>query len=58
MSLGIPSTGAWLAYVLSIASTLLCVIYGLLNWNKGAEVVQKEDHDWAKEEKEEVDDTI
>jgi len=58
MSLGIPSTGAWLAYVLSIASALLCVAYGLFNWNKGAAVVQKEDLDWAKEEKEEVEDTV
>lgn len=58
MSLGIPSTGVWLAYVLSIASTLLCVFYGLFNWNKGAEAVKKEDLDWAKEEKEEVDDTV
>ena len=58
MILGIPSAGVWLAYVLSIASALLCVIYGLINWNKGADVVKKEDVDWAKEEKEEVEDTV
>jgi len=34
------------------------VLYGLVTWNKGAEVVQKEDLDWAKEEKEEVEDTV
>ena len=58
MSLGLPSTAVWLAYVLSIASALLCVLYGLVTWNKGSEVVQKEDLDWAKEEKEEVEDTV
>lgn len=58
MTLGIPSTAVWLAYVLSIGSALLCVIYGFFNWNKGAETVKKEDIDWAKEEKEEVDDTV
>lgn len=25
------------AYILTIASALLCVIYGAINWNKGGE---------------------
>jgi len=56
--LGIEDPGVWLAYVLSIAGAALCVGYGLVNWNKGEEPVQKEDVDWAKEEKTEVEDAL
>ncbi len=31
-----------LVYVLCIASTLLCVIYGIVNWNKGADINEPE----------------
>lgn len=30
---GIPDPQIWLAYLLSIMSAALCVIYGILNWN-------------------------
>ena len=56
--LGIEDPGVWLAYVLSLAGAALCVGYGLANWNKGEEPVQKEDVDWAKEEKTEVEDAL
>jgi hypothetical protein len=56
--LGIESPSVWLAYVLSIAGAVLCVGYGLVNWNKGEEPVKKEDVDWAKEEKAEVEDAL
>lgn len=46
------------AYVLCVASAVLCVGYGLRNWNKGEEPVQKEDVDWAKQEKAEVEPTV
>ena len=36
----------------------LCVGYGIANWNKGEEPVKKEDVDWAKEEKAEVEDAL
>jgi len=49
--LGIEGTSVWLAYVLCVLSTLLCVVYGLLNWNKGDEPVQEADVKWAAEEK-------
>ncbi len=49
--LGIEGTSVWLAYVLCILSALLCVVYGLLNWNKGDEPLQEEDVEWAAEEK-------
>ncbi|RYD05576.1 symporter small accessory protein [Desulforamulus aquiferis] len=32
--LGIPDPQILLAYVLSLASSILCVIYGVKNWNK------------------------
>jgi hypothetical protein len=49
--LGIEDGWVALAYVLCIASTLLCVIYGLINWNRGEEESESEDIQWAQEEK-------
>ncbi len=34
---GISDAGAMSAYVLSVFSTVLCIAYGLLNWNKGGD---------------------
>ena len=56
--LGIENPGVWMAYVLTLASAALCVGYGIANWNKGEEPVKKEDVDWAKEEKAEVEDAL
>ena len=56
--LGIESPSVWLAYALSLAGAALCVGYGIANWNKGEEPVKKEDVDWAKEEKAEVEDAL
>ena len=44
------STSILLAYILCIASTILCVVYGLITWNKGDSEVTEEDKAWAKEE--------
>ena len=52
--LGIEGKWVALAYVLCIASTVLCVIYGLISWNRGGEERTEqveEDVRWAKEEK-------
>ncbi len=42
---------AW-GYILSILATILCIIYGLVNWNKGTEI--EEDYrrivEWEREE--------
>jgi hypothetical protein len=35
MILGIPDPWVLSGYLLVILSTLLCVIYGIINWNKG-----------------------
>jgi len=36
--LGIDDPWIWGVYLLCILSTLLCIVYGLINWNKGAEL--------------------
>ncbi len=32
--LGIPDPAVWIAYLLSLGGAILCVIYGIINWNK------------------------
>ena len=49
--LGIEDWAVWLAYVLCLASTVLCVLYGVANWNRGDEPVEADDVKWAAEEK-------
>jgi hypothetical protein len=34
---------------------LACVVYGLLNWNRGDEPAKPEDVRWAQEEKDEIE---
>ncbi len=40
--LGINDPWIWGVYMLSVLSALLCVAYGLANWNKGVKTEQKE----------------
>jgi len=35
--LGIEDPWIWGVYILCILSALLCVIYGIINWNRGGE---------------------
>lgn len=52
--LGIPDFWIWSAYILCIASAVLCVVYGLRNWNKGGddELQQvQEESKWEEAEK-------
>ena len=54
MVLGINDPWVWGAYILCILSMLLCVGYGIINWNKGEEEEEeeiKEEMDWHKKEK-------
>ncbi|MDD2534620.1 MAG: hypothetical protein PHC86_07970 [Eubacteriales bacterium] len=37
MVLGIPDFWIWSAFLLSILSAVACVVYGVMNWNKGAD---------------------
>jgi hypothetical protein len=48
---GIEDRAVWLAYLLCLASALLCVVYGLLMWNRGDEEMHAADVHWAAEEK-------
>ncbi len=49
--LGIDDPWVLAAYLLCIGSSALCVIYGLIAWNKGEEAVGREDIEWVAEEK-------
>ena len=51
--LGISGWSCWLAYIFCILSTILCVIYGIALWNRGAEEGDEaEIIRWVKEERE------
>lgn len=53
--LGIDDPGIWGVYLLCIFSTLLCVIYGIVNWNREGEleaVEVREEAAWEAEEEE------
>ena len=49
--LGIDDFWVLLAYLLCILSTILCVVYGVLNWNRGDEAVEPSDVRWVAHEK-------
>lgn len=38
------------AYLLCILGAAICIVYGLLNWNRGGEVPTQEDLQWEQEE--------
>lgn len=48
---GIEDKYVSLVYLLCMASSLLCVVYGLINWSRGQQPVREEDIHWAQEEK-------
>ena len=56
---GIDGFGVWLAYLLCILSTLLCVVYGIVNWNKPKEMEEiteiDEEATWEKKDEEIVE---
>lgn len=51
--LGIESPGVYWAYIGSIISALACVIYGIINWNKGYidDQEAKKSKEWEEHEK-------
>lgn len=52
---GISDIWVSLAYLFCLLSTLLCIIYGIIFWNKGAAEESdqiKEELDWEKKEAE------
>ena len=48
--LGIKDPWVAAAFVLCILSAALCVVYGLVTWNKGEESLEPDDVRWAAEE--------
>ncbi len=52
--LGISDLSISLAYILCIASALLCLIYGIIMWNKGGgdaeEIEMAEEAKWQEKE--------
>ena len=51
--LGLEGVAVPLGFILTILSTILCVIYGLLNWNKGyvTEEELEQEKTWKETEK-------
>jgi hypothetical protein len=49
--LGIEDPNIALVYALCILSAILCVSYGVMNWDKGDEPVFAEDKKWVEDEK-------
>ncbi len=48
--LGIEDKGVLAAYLLCISAAILCVVYGIINWNRGDDTVEPDDIKWAAEE--------
>ena len=48
--LGLGDGWVLAAFLLVIASGILCIVYGILNWNKGAEGLDGESEQWKKDE--------
>jgi len=58
MILGIQDPAVAAAYLLAMTGALVCVGYGVINWNAGDAPVKPEDVKWAKEEKEEIEPSV
>jgi len=50
IDIGIEDPWVKSAYLLCVASALLCVLYGLVTWFLRDEPVEEEDIQWAREE--------
>jgi hypothetical protein len=48
--LGIQDRWVSLVFLLCVLSSVLCVVYGIFAWNRGAEDIGPEDKRWAAEE--------
>ena len=52
--LGMGDLSIFAAYVLCILAAIACVVYGIINWNKGADTEAREieeEQEWEKAEK-------
>ncbi len=48
--LGFGDVWVFLAYFFSILAAVLCMVYGILNWNKGEEGEPRNVSQWRKDE--------
>ncbi len=48
--LGIEDKYVSLAYILCLLSSALCIIYGIINWNRGDTDVSNDDVKWVRQE--------
>lgn len=48
--LGIDDPLVLTAYLLCILSTVFCIVFGAMRWNKGDEPVEQADQRWAAEQ--------
>lgn len=58
--LGIKDPWIISAYLLTILSAVACVVYGVINWNKGAEneaLEMSEEANWEQDEQK-IDETL
>lgn len=58
--LGLGDFSVFAAYILCILSAVLCVVYGIVNWNKGRDIgpeMAAEEARWDAEEKK-IDDEL
>jgi hypothetical protein len=52
--LGIDDPGIYMGYILAIVGLIACVVYGIINWNKGMETdIEEIEKDLEWEEKDE-----
>lgn len=49
--LGFGDFSIFLVYVLCIVSTVVCIVYGVINWNKDGEEDKLSDEKWDSDEK-------
>jgi cellulose synthase/poly-beta-1,6-N-acetylglucosamine synthase-like glycosyltransferase len=58
MYFGLSGFSIFLAYLLTILSAILCLVYGILHWNKGQHPHDiEEELDWQKEQVQ-IDDNL
>ncbi len=58
--LGLEGNSIFTAYILSIVSALGCLVYGIINWNKGADTEIediREEQKWESDE-EKISETL
>ncbi|GAB1535617.1 hypothetical protein ADMFC3_12480 [Geovibrio sp. ADMFC3] len=57
--LGLSGWAVPLGFILMLASAVLCIVYGIMNWNKGYMTDEEflQEQEWAEEERK-VEETL